>query len=48
MDEPLAALDLPRKRELIPNLTNLARSLVIPNIYVSHSLDEILQFAEHM
>jgi len=48
MDEPLASLDLPRKRELIPYLTNLASNLAIPIIYVSHSLDEILQLAQHM
>ena len=48
MDEPLAALDLPRKRELIPYLLELTQSLNLPIIYVSHSLDEILQLAEHM
>ncbi|MEC4729035.1 molybdenum ABC transporter ATP-binding protein ModC [Shewanella sp. D64] len=48
MDEPLASLDLPRKRELISYLSNLARNLTIPIIYVSHSLDEILQLAEYM
>lgn len=48
MDEPLAALDLPRKRELIPYLLELTQSLDLPIIYVSHSLDEILQLADHM
>ncbi|MGI2258499.1 molybdenum ABC transporter ATP-binding protein ModC [Shewanella sp. GXUN23E] len=48
MDEPLASLDLPRKRELIPYLQNLAREMHLPIIYVSHSLDEILQLADHM
>ena len=48
MDEPLAALDLPRKRELIPYLLELTQSLKLPIIYVSHSLDEILQLADHM
>lgn len=48
MDEPLAALDLPRKRELIPYLLELSQSLSIPIIYVSHSLDEILQLADHI
>ncbi|MCL1063045.1 molybdenum ABC transporter ATP-binding protein ModC [Shewanella benthica] len=48
MDEPLASLDLPRKRELIPYLIRLAKELKLPIIYVSHSLDEILQLAQHM
>ncbi|PKH08109.1 molybdenum ABC transporter ATP-binding protein ModC [Moritella sp. Urea-trap-13] len=48
MDEPLAALDLPRKRELIPYLLQLAKTLNLPIIYVSHSLDEILQLADSM
>ncbi|SGZ02010.1 Molybdenum ABC transporter, ATP-binding protein [Moritella viscosa] len=48
MDEPLAALDLPRKRELIPYLLQLAKTLNLPIIYVSHSLDEILQLADTM
>lgn len=48
MDEPLASLDLPRKRELLPYLHNLAHELKLPIIYVSHSLDEILRLANHM
>ncbi|MFQ6372311.1 molybdenum ABC transporter ATP-binding protein ModC [Shewanella sp. YIC-542] len=48
MDEPLASLDLPRKRELLPYLQRLAREFNLPIVYVSHSLDEILQLADHM
>ncbi|PMJ99114.1 molybdenum ABC transporter ATP-binding protein ModC [Vibrio sp. 10N.261.55.A7] len=48
MDEPLASLDLPRKKELIAYLQSLAKELSIPIVYVSHSLDEILQLADHM
>lgn len=48
MDEPLASLDLPRKRELIPYLQSLAKELSVPIIYVTHSLDEILQLADQM
>lgn len=48
MDEPLASLDLPRKRELLPYLRRLSQELKLPIIYVSHSLDEILQLADHM
>jgi molybdate transport system ATP-binding protein len=46
MDEPLAALDLPRKRELMPYLETLAKEVNIPILYVTHSLDEILRLAE--
>ncbi|MEI8592920.1 molybdenum ABC transporter ATP-binding protein ModC [Photobacterium sp. Hal280] len=48
MDEPLASLDLPRKQELMPYLESLAKSVSIPVLYVSHSLDEILRLADHM
>jgi len=46
MDEPLAALDLPRNRELMPYLETLAKEVNIPILYVTHSLDEILRLAE--
>ncbi|WP_394145021.1 molybdenum ABC transporter ATP-binding protein ModC [Vibrio atypicus] len=48
MDEPLASLDLPRKREVMPFLEQLAHSVEIPIIYVSHSLNEVLHLAENM
>lgn len=46
MDEPLASLDLPRKRELLPYLEKLSQDVKIPILYVSHSLDEILRLAD--
>ncbi|MRT22554.1 molybdenum ABC transporter ATP-binding protein ModC [Enterobacteriaceae bacterium RIT697] len=48
MDEPLASLDLPRKRELMPYLQKLVKQVDIPILYVSHSLDEILQLADNV
>ncbi|QHM70333.1 molybdenum ABC transporter ATP-binding protein ModC [Mixta intestinalis] len=48
MDEPLASLDIPRKRELLPWLQKLAKQVDIPVLYVSHSLDEILQLADRV
>jgi ABC-type molybdate transport system, ATPase component len=48
MDEPLASLDLIRKRELMPYLQKLAKQVDIPILYVSHSLDEILQLADNV
>ena len=46
LDEPLASLDIPRKRELLPYLQRLVREINIPVLYVSHSLDEILHLAD--
>jgi len=48
MDEPLASLDLPRKRELLPYLERLAGEVELPILYVTHSLEEILHLADHM
>ncbi|EOY5380309.1 molybdenum ABC transporter ATP-binding protein ModC [Cronobacter dublinensis] len=46
LDEPLASLDVPRKRELLPYLQRLAREINIPMLYVSHSPEEILHLAD--
>lgn len=48
MDEPLSALDLPRKQELLDYLSKLAITLEIPILYVSHSLDEIVRLADNL
>lgn len=48
LDEPLASLDLPRKRELLPYLHRLAREFGVPMLYVSHALDEILHLADNV
>lgn len=48
MDEPLASLDLPRKREVMPFLEQLADRIQIPILYVTHSLDEILRLANYL
>ncbi|MDP3538932.1 MAG: molybdenum ABC transporter ATP-binding protein [Azonexus sp.] len=48
MDEPLAALDLKRKLEILPYLERLHRELAIPIIYVSHSPDEVARLADHL
>ncbi|MDF2154491.1 molybdenum ABC transporter ATP-binding protein ModC [Vibrio sp. CAU 1672] len=48
MDEPLASLDMPRKREVMPFLEELSEQVQIPIIYVSHSLQEILRLAHHL
>jgi len=48
MDEPLASLDLQRKREILPYIESLRRELNIPVIYVSHLPDEVARLADHM
>lgn len=48
MDEPLASLDIPRKKEVMPFLERLADHIEIPIIYVTHSLQEILRLASHI
>lgn len=48
MDEPLASLDLPRKREVMPFLERLGQQINIPILYVTHSMSEILRLADHL
>lgn len=48
MDEPLAALDLQRKREIFPYLERLHRELDIPVLYVTHSPEELTRLADHL
>ena len=48
MDEPLASLDLMRKREILPYLERLHAELDIPVIYVSHAADEVARLADHL
>jgi len=48
MDEPLAALDLARKQEILPFLEKLRDGLEIPVLYVTHSPDEVARLADHL
>jgi len=48
LDEPLAALDTPRRRELLPYLDGLADELGAPMLYVSHAADEVARLADHL
>lgn len=45
LDEPLAALDAPRKAEILPYLETLRDHAQIPMLYVSHSVDEVARLA---
>lgn len=48
LDEPLAALDVPRRQEILPYLERLHRELSVPALYVSHSPDEVARLADHI
>lgn len=48
LDEPLAALDMNRKQEIMPYIESLHSELGIPVIYVSHSADEISRLANYI
>ncbi len=48
LDEPLAALDLPRRHEVLPYLEALRERLRIPILYVSHQFEEVLRLATHL
>ncbi|BBP02590.1 molybdenum import ATP-binding protein ModC [Sulfuriferula plumbiphila] len=48
MDEPLVALDLARKQEILPYLEHLHDELEIPILYVSHAPDEVARLADHI
>lgn len=48
LDEPLSALDVRRKREILPYLERLHDELNIPMIYVSHAPDEVAQLADYL
>lgn len=48
LDEPLAGLDHARKAEILPFLETLIQRFNIPTLYVSHDVDEVARFADHM
>jgi molybdate transport system ATP-binding protein len=48
MDEPMAALDRRRKREILPYLERLRTEAKIPVIYVTHDIDELISVADHL
>ncbi|WP_193187300.1 molybdenum ABC transporter ATP-binding protein [Nisaea sediminum] len=48
MDEPLSALDLRRKMEILPYIERLREEMNLPVLYVTHSIDELSRLADHM
>jgi molybdate transport system ATP-binding protein len=45
MDEPLAALDMERKLEILPFIERLRDELDLPIVYVSHAMEEVARLA---
>jgi molybdate transport system ATP-binding protein len=46
LDEPLAAVDLPLRRRILPYLERIRDELRVPVLYVSHDPEEVQRFAE--
>lgn len=47
-DEPLAALDMPRKLEIMPLIEKLRDEFRVPIVYVSHASDEVMRLASRV
>ena len=48
MDEPLAALDVRRKADILPYIERLPSTFGVPVIYVTHAIDEVTRLARRM
>jgi molybdate transport system ATP-binding protein len=48
LDEPLAAVDVERRRRILPYLERVRDELMVPIIYVTHDPAEVRQLAEHV
>lgn len=48
MDEPLSALDAPRKAEILPFLETLKTAFDLPILYVTHSFSEVTRLADRL
>ena len=48
LDEPLSALDIRRKAELLPFLEKVPSQFNVPAIFVSHAIDEVARLADEV
>jgi molybdate transport system ATP-binding protein len=46
LDEPLAAVDVPLRRRILPYLRRIRDELRIPIVYVSHDREEVEELAD--
>jgi molybdate transport system ATP-binding protein len=47
-DEPLAALDMPRKLEILPLIERVRDEFGVPIVYVSHAVEEVVRLAQRV
>ena len=47
LDEPLAAVDLGRRRAIVAALTRIRDELAVPLVYVTHAPEEAVAIADH-
>lgn len=48
LDEPMASLDAPRRRELMDWIERLHHRTGLPMLLVTHAVDEVLRLADHV
>jgi molybdate transport system ATP-binding protein len=48
LDEPLAAVDVPLRRRILPYLERVRDELHLPIVYVSHDREEVQRLADHV
>jgi molybdate transport system ATP-binding protein len=48
LDEPLAAVDLPRRRRIVQALLRIRDEYRLPIVYVTHSPEEAIEVADHV
>jgi molybdate transport system ATP-binding protein len=48
LDEPLAAVDVPLRRRILPYLERIRDELALPVVYVSHDREEVRQLADQV
>jgi molybdate transport system ATP-binding protein len=48
LDEPLAALDMPRKQEIMGYIERLRKATGVPMVIVTHALDEVVRLADQL
>ncbi len=48
LDEPMSALDISRRAQLLPIIKQLCETFAIPALLVSHTIEEVAQLAEQV
>src|SRR5690606_8736779 len=48
LDEPMAAVDLPRRRRILDVLLRIRDELRVPIVYVAHSPEEVTRIADRV